>query len=107
MISQVQRSAASGARIFGRVQPRVLEQAKGVLKVEAAQSACCQQRSTSAVVAPATEDHPQTGWIRVAGQVVDLQSDQGALGNWQLAEVVAPAASSIRAGATWLARLYA
>jgi hypothetical protein len=36
-ISQVQRSADSGVRIFGRVQPRgLLDEAKGVFDVEAA-----------------------------------------------------------------------
>ena len=94
MISQVQRSAAAGSRIFGVVQPRVCLNSRKVCSRSKRRRNACHQRSTSAAVAPVTEDHSQTGFgVAVAGQVLDLQPDQGAFDDRQLAVVVEPAAA--------------
>jgi hypothetical protein len=59
----------------------------------------CHQRSTSALVAAVIEVHSQTSLgSRVAGQVIDLQPDQGALDDGQLAVVVDPAGAAGQPG---------
>ena len=99
MISQVQRSAASGVRIFGAVQPRVCLNSRKVCSRSKRRRNACQQRSTSAG-GGAGDRGPQPDRLRVAvaGQVVDLQPDQGALDDRQLAVVVDPAAAAGQPG---------
>ena len=94
MISQVQRSAAAGVRIFGAVQPRVCLNSRKVCSRSKRRRNACHQRSTS-VGGGAGGRGPQPHRFRVAvaGQVLDLQPDQGALDDRQLAVVVEPAAA--------------
>jgi hypothetical protein len=80
MISQVQRSAAWGVRIFGRVQPRVcFEQAEGVFQVEAAQERLPAAVDIGCGGADRGAPQPHGFRVAVAGQVLDLQPDEGAI----------------------------
>lgn len=60
MISQVHRSAASGSRSRGRVQPRVCLNSRKVCSRSNRRRNACQARSTSASSAPVLEDHDHT-----------------------------------------------
>jgi hypothetical protein len=96
--SQVQRSAASAVRIFGAVQPRVCLSSRKVCQVEAAQ-----ERLPPAVHVGrggAGGGGPQPHRLRVAvpGQVLDLQPNQGAFDDRQLAGVVDPARAAGQPG---------
>ena len=94
MISQVQRSAACGVRIFGRVQPRVCLNSRKVCSRSKRRRNACHQRSTSARGgAGGRGPQPHRFRVTVAGQVLDLQPDQGAFDDRQLAVVVEPAAA--------------
>lgn len=59
--SHVQRSPASGVRIFGRVQPRVCLNSRKVCSRSNRRRNAYQRWSMSWAVAPVREDHSQTG----------------------------------------------
>ena len=61
MISQVQRSAASGSRSFGTVQPRVCLNRRKVCSMSKRRRNACQQRSMSAASRSIAEHHSHTG----------------------------------------------
>jgi hypothetical protein len=61
-MSQVQRSAACGVRIFGAIQPRVCLNSWRVCSRSKRRKNDCQHRSISAAVAPAAEDHSHNGF---------------------------------------------
>jgi len=84
MISQVHRSAVSGARKRGAVQPSVcLHQPEGVFKIEAAQErlppAVHVRRHRPGGRAP----QPDRFRGAVAGQALDFQADQRAVQDGQ------------------------
>ncbi|QFZ24259.1 SDR family oxidoreductase [Saccharothrix syringae] len=60
-ISQVQRSAASGSRNRGRVQPRVCLSMRKVCSMSKRRRNICHQQSTRAASASTAEHHNQTG----------------------------------------------
>lgn len=67
-MSQVHRSAASGVRIFGEVQPRVCLNRRKVCSTSKRRRYACQRRSASAGVASVPDHHSQTGFgVRWAG----------------------------------------
>src|SRR5512142_840109 len=86
MTSQVQRSAASGLRIFGVVQPRTCLKNRKVCS-RSKRRPNAQARSTSEAVGGL---QPHRLRVAVAGQVVDLQMDQRPLDNWKFTVVVGP-----------------
>ncbi|KPC79684.1 hypothetical protein ADK82_24525 [Streptomyces sp. NRRL S-4] len=61
-ISQVQRSAASGLRIFGQVQPRVCLKSRKVCSMSKRRRNACRSRSTVVSVASVLDHHSQTGF---------------------------------------------
>lgn len=61
MTIQVQRSAASGARSLGRVQPRDCLNSRNVCSRSNLRRWDCHQRSMSEAVAPVAEDRSHTG----------------------------------------------
>lgn len=60
-ISQVQRSAASGVRILGQVQPRVCLNRRKVCSMSKRRRKACQSRSTWAAVASVPDHYSHTG----------------------------------------------
>lgn len=65
--SQVQRSAASGARSLGTVPPRVCLNSRKVCSMSERRKNACQQRSTSASGAPVSGHHRWAGDQPAAG----------------------------------------
>lgn len=61
MINQVQRSAAWGVRIRGRVQPSVCLRNRNVCSMSTRRRDACQSRSTSVGASSGREHHSQTG----------------------------------------------
>jgi hypothetical protein len=73
--SRVQRSAASGVRIFGRL----FEQPEGALEIEAAQERLPPAIHILSGGAGGGAPQPDGLGVAVAGHALDLQPDQGAL----------------------------
>ena len=99
MISQVQRSAACGVRIFGAVQPRVcLNSRKVCSRSKRRRNDCQQPIDVGGGGAGGRGPQPHRFRVTVTGQVIDLQADQGAFDDRQLAVMVEPAAAVGEAG---------
>ena len=82
-----------GGGCFGAVQPRVCLSSRKVCSRSKRRRNACHQRSTRSGGAGDRGPQPHRFRVTVAGQMVDLQPDQGALDDRQLAVVVEPAAA--------------